>query len=1382
MSSNSDEYINLLSFDGGGVRGVSSLVIIHEVMKRTQEELGLDVLPKPCDYFHMIAGTSTGGLIAIMLGRLRMSTEEAMQEYDECAEQIFCKENRKKWNWSQKFRATALQKVIERIVKKRGCGEFMRDPANPEKGKAFVCVMPEGKIGKPRLVRTFSGGDDWDREIKIWEAARATTAASTFFKPQELGSGADRGFYVDAALGVNNPVEELITEANKHFGSGRRLGCVVSIGTGTRKIKLERAETGLKNAHQSFGFFRGLVGALKSISTGGEDHHRRILEKLEDWENAYFRFNVPDVADKVRLEEYAKMQELKKMTTQYLSLSDTVEDILQLSSLIAHEKFVHGLTLGIAHKPEKSQVVRTNTKARLMGESSRFFTGREVILNRLDNYFSPRNTGGKPRREFLLYGLGGVGKTQIALKAAELFEERFKYIFFIDGSTQVTIDQSYANIAREHQLGNGATEEMKKLAHDWISRLTDEWLMIFDDLMNHQQAPVLGRGKGNIIYTSRTSFFKSELPANCVFEVVEMEEADAVDLLLKAARNNDAKASDEDIASARAIVNRLGRLPLAISTAAGRIRNSIMGERYTLQMYLKEYHDQEVRLLENPRFKEQKPENAAVYTTLELSYEAISTIKRLEGTQREGRRAAAALNVLALLCFYHHDKFPWRTLTRALRERRAANADAVFPLLRVTKELERNLDNLFWIEEDGRCNMNWFIAGLRMLQQFSLVKLDDDSHISMHILVHTWARHRMDMKTSEQYHQMAQILITETVIPSLNALDRMFFRSLGLLSHFNACFRWGRMPVYLDPYEARLLFKLGWLYWTETELSKAEDAYQKSLRLFRFEYGNESWSTINCITYLGMLYHSMGRLMDAETMYHQAIDRIRIRIWYLEEEPKLDMAQNKRGLDHLSERLRSWTMEHIPKDPFNIAPEGKGVGMGTRKTRTEKVSRNTLAGEASIANQRVEFDEAENQLATSSTGKPEKEPPDDPFELSVSLNLTHVYLAKVYMEQGRVGTGNSIFLQGVKFLEKIIPEGEPEIVNLQSEAEYIRGNNDLEYWAQRQNQLLELGEKNEAVWALEDSYRLIEIIARVELENDKWDSAFANFCDVLEAYTRIHGRYDRRTIGVVRDMATCQIYRADYKHAVTLSRMALRRARKGYGKWHKETMRSLKGLSESLYMRDRAASEESVATLEEALEIAESIFGLHRRETKELREAFEREQARISSVNAQPTSTTAADDTEAGTMPPGSTYENMKAVVQRMIDRQGEDCPMIQPYKMLVGDGPPETLEDWLSRLQSAFGPDDAMAKDVESRIARRRNEQAVLEEDGDKDSSEDGEETPHDAGDNQGFLVLVSDEGKARPHTRRHSFQDDNRERLRDSLFKPPPMGSIGVPRTRTC
>jgi Patatin-like phospholipase len=62
----------ILSLDGGGVRGLSSLLILREIMEEIQRKSGSQETPLPCQYFDLIGGTSTGGLIATMLGRLRM--------------------------------------------------------------------------------------------------------------------------------------------------------------------------------------------------------------------------------------------------------------------------------------------------------------------------------------------------------------------------------------------------------------------------------------------------------------------------------------------------------------------------------------------------------------------------------------------------------------------------------------------------------------------------------------------------------------------------------------------------------------------------------------------------------------------------------------------------------------------------------------------------------------------------------------------------------------------------------------------------------------------------------------------------------------------------------------------------------------------------------------------------------------------------------------------------------------------------------------------------------------------------------------------------------------------------------------------------------------
>ena len=108
--------------DGGGVRGISELRILQIIMDRVKARLGLPDDaddPLPCEYFQLIGGTSTGGLIAIMLSRLRMTAAEAAEQYIELARQIFGPQNQKSRFQDGKFKATTLEEAVKKLVAMR---------------------------------------------------------------------------------------------------------------------------------------------------------------------------------------------------------------------------------------------------------------------------------------------------------------------------------------------------------------------------------------------------------------------------------------------------------------------------------------------------------------------------------------------------------------------------------------------------------------------------------------------------------------------------------------------------------------------------------------------------------------------------------------------------------------------------------------------------------------------------------------------------------------------------------------------------------------------------------------------------------------------------------------------------------------------------------------------------------------------------------------------------------------------------------------------------------------------------------------------------------------------------------------------------------------
>jgi pimeloyl-ACP methyl ester carboxylesterase len=83
-------HLRLLSLDGGGVKGLFSIIVLQRVIDEVQKLQGNESVHKrPCDYFDLIGGTSTGGLLAIMLGRLEMNTRECISTYRTLAKKKF---------------------------------------------------------------------------------------------------------------------------------------------------------------------------------------------------------------------------------------------------------------------------------------------------------------------------------------------------------------------------------------------------------------------------------------------------------------------------------------------------------------------------------------------------------------------------------------------------------------------------------------------------------------------------------------------------------------------------------------------------------------------------------------------------------------------------------------------------------------------------------------------------------------------------------------------------------------------------------------------------------------------------------------------------------------------------------------------------------------------------------------------------------------------------------------------------------------------------------------------------------------------------------------------------------------------------------------------
>ncbi|KIX05752.1 uncharacterized protein Z518_03724 [Rhinocladiella mackenziei CBS 650.93] len=341
--------------DGGGVRGYSTLLILRELMSKIK---ALETQPAwmreydfiedsvrssadypwqedtydhdsqfyPCHYFDYIAGTSTGGLIAIMLGRLRMSVEEAIEKFRYFGDSVFAKERLfherrilyfPRAKYSTRRTRKAFLEIIRESMKKHGGGEVENyevetEPFAMHKNCDQFChtlVISRKKSGrgveKTYVHRTYDHHESHEGSYvvpnsgmacrsHIWQVARATSAAPRYFEAHEEGDDT----YLDGGMGHNNPSDIVFHEVinlHKHYPSIH-----ISIGTGqpaetivVRK-KDQLGEIRKQSRKQFIKKYLEIGNAAKKILTDTEMVAANVKLITDRFNTEHVRFNVPN--------------------------------------------------------------------------------------------------------------------------------------------------------------------------------------------------------------------------------------------------------------------------------------------------------------------------------------------------------------------------------------------------------------------------------------------------------------------------------------------------------------------------------------------------------------------------------------------------------------------------------------------------------------------------------------------------------------------------------------------------------------------------------------------------------------------------------------------------------------------------------------------------------------------------------------------------------------------------------------------------------------------------------------------------------------------------------------------------------------------------------
>jgi len=273
----------------------------------------------------------------------------------------------------------------------------------------------------PMLFRSYESHETHP-ECKIWEAARATSAAPIFFKRIEIGRAQP---FVDGGVGRNNPSWAVLDEANTLFGA-RPIGCLVSIGTGQVEA------VGIRRP----GIFQQIVptdviDALRAITIDCEDTHEQMLLLFAQLPRTYFRLNVEQGMQGIKLWEWERLSKVEAHTAQYLRRKEVDAKLALLGKIITAPKArlaIRQLGMEEHHlwsgqfliifpvSPRPPESTQDIPERKLCPPSVASFIGRKDILDKLCRYFDSESAS---QRIFVLHGLGGAGKSQLAFKFIE---------------------------------------------------------------------------------------------------------------------------------------------------------------------------------------------------------------------------------------------------------------------------------------------------------------------------------------------------------------------------------------------------------------------------------------------------------------------------------------------------------------------------------------------------------------------------------------------------------------------------------------------------------------------------------------------------------------------------------------------------------------------------------------------------------------------------------------------------------------------------------------------------------------------------------------------------------------------------------------------------
>ncbi|HLZ61756.1 MAG TPA: FxSxx-COOH system tetratricopeptide repeat protein [Ktedonosporobacter sp.] len=459
-----------------------------------------------------------------------------------------------------------------------------------------------------------------------------------------------------------------------------------------------------------------------------------------------------------------------------------------------------------------------------------YFTGREDVLKQLYERLAP---GSQVALTQAISGLGGIGKTQVALYYVYRFHKIYSHVLWVTADSSASLIAEFLRLAHDLELPEKEKEDQNKAVQAvkrWLREYV-KWLLIFDNVedLSLVYSFIPTGHLGSVLLTTRRQVTEPVAQA-IVLDVLSNDEGTL--LLLKRAKRLaldgplDAGTSEE-VLTARVITQQLGGLPLALDQAGAYIAET--GSSFT--KYLELFKQERAALLQR-RGTVPSDHPEPVTTTFLLAFEQVR------------QKSRAASDLLTFCAFLAPDAIPLEIITEG-----AAHLNSILATVAAdTLQLDQALETL---------------------QTYSLIRSDGENRtLSIHRLVQAVLQDALEEAERGSWADRVMLAVNAT-FPHPEYSN--WLQCERLLSHALLIAR------YIEQY--KVISEAAWHLLSETasylrdraRYTEAEPLYQLAIRIQEQQLGAEHPDLATSLNNLAVLYKEQGKYAEAEPLYQRAI-------------------------------------------------------------------------------------------------------------------------------------------------------------------------------------------------------------------------------------------------------------------------------------------------------------------------------------------------------------------------------------------------------------------------------------------------------------------------------------------------------------------------------